>query len=151
MAKDGERMRKALKAHLLPAISALGFVGSANQYRRLRDDRQDLLAVQYWKYGGSFLLEFGHRPRGDLHTAWGDVVPEDRVTVVYLPVADRARLVDRGAADDDLFRGFRFDAFGDDGSTYDTLARHVTALLPQVDRWLRTGQVGPDLDVIPAP
>lgn len=145
MSRDGDRMRKALRRHLVPALDALGFCGGPSRFRRFREELQDLVSIQYWKYGGRFILEFGSRTRGPLHTSWGEVVAEDAVDVTYLPVGDRARLQDRRAPPDDLFGGFAFDGIGDDASGYDDLARHVAALLPQVDAWLRTGQAGPDI------
>lgn len=138
-------MRKALRAHLIPTLSKCGFAGGASHCMRFRDGTQDLLSLQYWKYGGSFILEFGGRSRGPLRTSWGEVIAEDKLDVAYLAVTDRARLQDRLAPEEDTFAGFAFAGFGDDMNKYHALARRVAGLIPQVDAWLRTGELGPDI------
>ncbi|RKT37858.1 hypothetical protein BDD21_5368 [Thiocapsa rosea] len=138
-------MRKALLKHLLTALAAAGFVGKSIHFMQLRDDAQDLLSIQYWKYGGSFILEFSRRDRGPLHTAWGPVIPEESLEVAYLPVADRARLQERDAPPDDIFAGFSFADFGEDFAKYERLALRVAGYLPQVDAWLSRREVGPGI------
>ncbi|HEU4846173.1 MAG TPA: DUF4304 domain-containing protein [Burkholderiaceae bacterium] len=135
-------MRKALKRVLLPALQARGYTGSAADLRRASDDSLDLLAIQFGKYGGQFILEFARRERGPLHASWGEVIPEEKLTVAHVMVTRRARLQQVDAPPDDTFRGFRFAGFGDDRARYDALALHVAALLPQVDAWLERGSVG---------
>ena len=145
MSREGDLMRKALRKHLFPALAAAGFVGKSIHFMRLRDDSQDLLSIQYWKYGGSFILEFGRRDRGPLLTAWGPVIPEESLEVAYLPVRDRARLQERDAPPDDTFAGFSFTGFGEDVAKYEQLALRVASDLPQVDAWLSRREVGPDI------
>jgi hypothetical protein len=145
MSREGDLMRKAFRKHLVPALVAAGFVGKSIHFMRLRDDSQDLLSIQYWKYGGSFILEFGRRDRGPLHTAWGPVIPEESLEVAYLPVGDRARLQERDAPPDDTFAGFSFADFGEDVAKYERLALRVASDLPQVDAWLSRREVGPDI------
>ncbi|SDX45614.1 hypothetical protein [Thiocapsa roseopersicina] len=112
---------------------------------RLRDDALDLLSIQYWKNGGSFILEFGRRGRGPLQTAWGPVIPEESLDVVYLPVRDRARIQERDAPPDDTFAGFSFAGFGEDVAKYERLALRVARSFPQVDAWLSRREIGPDI------
>ena len=145
MSREGDLMRKAFRKHLLPALAAAGFVGKSIHFMRLRDDSQDLLSIQYWKYGGSFILEFGRRGRGPLQTAWGPVIPEDSLDVAYLPVQDRAQIQERDAPPDDTFAGFRFAGFGEDVAKYDGLALRVASYLPQMEAWLSRREVGPDI------
>jgi hypothetical protein len=145
MSREGDLMRKALKRHLLPALESLGFAGKSAKFQRLLPETQDLLAIQYHKYGGSFILEFGRRERGPLSTGWGDVVPEEKLEVMYLPVALRGRLQETAAATDDIFAGFSFKDFGEDSCKYDNLAERVAGLLPQVEAWLSTGEKGPNV------
>lgn len=145
MSREGDLMRKALRKHLLPALVAAGFSGRTNHFMRLLPAAQDLLSIQYWKYGGSFVLEFGRRERGPLHTSWGPVVPEDELQVAYLPVGDRARLQDRNAPRDDVFGGFSFAGFEEDTARYEALGARVAGCLPQVEAWLSTRARGPDV------
>lgn len=77
MSREGDLMRKALKRALLPELKLLGFDGTSSSFQRKSDKALDLLSIQYWKYGGQFILEFARRERGDLHTSWGEVIPEE--------------------------------------------------------------------------
>ncbi len=145
MAPTGNRMHKALKRHLVPALVQLGFTGTASNFQRLLPEAQDLLTIQYHKDGGSFILECGRRERGPLHTSWGSIVPEETLEVRYLPVMQRARLQELDTISDDLFAGFCFRDFGEDVDRYDQLAKRVAGLLPQIDVWLSTGVKGPHI------
>lgn len=142
MSREGDLMRRALRRHLLPALASLGFTGKSSKFQRLLPDHQDLLAIQYHKYGGAFILEFGRRERGSLHTSWGPVVPEEKLEVIYLPPTQRGRLQEAETEAQDVFSGFSFQNFGEDNSKYEALARRVAALLPQVDAWFATGTKG---------
>ena len=144
MSREGDLMRKAFRKHLVHALAATGFVGKSIHFMRLRDDAQDLLSIQYWKYSGSFILEFGRRGRGPLQTAWGPVIPEESLDVAYLPVGDRARLQERDAPPD-TFAGFSFAGFGEDLAKNERLALRVASYLPQVEAWLSCREVGPDI------
>jgi len=145
MSREGNLMRKAIKRYLLPALERLGFTGTSSKFQRLLPESQDLLAIQYHKYGGSFILEFGRRERGSLHASWGAVVPEEKLEVIYLPVTMRARLQETEVEADDGFAGFSFRDFGEDENKYDNLAKRLAGLLPQIDAWLSTGAKGPNV------
>lgn len=142
MSTENEQMRKAIKRILLPALQSRGYVGSASDMRRASEGGLDLLAIQFAKYGGQFILEFARRERGPLHASWGEVIPEDKLTVAHVRPTMRARLQRIDAPADDTFRGFCFAGYGDDRARYDALAMHVTALLSQVDDWLDRGSAG---------
>lgn len=145
MSRNGDLMRKAMKRLLLPELARLGFVGKASTFQRLGEDFQDLLTIQYWKYGGEFILEFARRGRGPLTTSWQEVVPEARLDVAYVSPTDRGRLEQRGERAGQYLRGFDFSAFGEDTGKYEALASEVAALLPEVDAWLASGRVGPHI------
>lgn len=133
MSRESNLMRKALREHLQPQLTASGFSGGPVNYSRFRDDLQDVLSVQFWKYGGSFILEFGYRTRGPLMTTWGEAFQEDAVTIACLPLSARARLQNQSSLQDEDFAGFRFKDFGEHSNHYDSLAIKVAELLPQVD------------------
>ena len=145
MSREGDLMRKAIRRHLVPALAGIGFSGKSSNFQRLLPHHQDLLAIQYHKYGGAFILEFGRRERGHLQTSWGPIVPEDKLEVMYLLPTQRGRLQEAESQAQDLFSGFSFQGFGEDLGKYEALARRVAALLPQVDAWLATGSKGPNV------
>ena len=150
MSREGDLMRQELRKVVLPGLEALGFAGKGLHFQRRRRETLDLLDFQYWKYGGEFILEFAHRERGDLTTSWGEVVAEGKITAAHILPLDRARLEQRGTLAGEHLRGFVFAEFGEDRTKYESLAREVASLLPQVDVWLRTGAVGSNVHVLGA-
>jgi hypothetical protein len=148
MAREGDLIRKAFKRHMLPGLASIGFVGRMPNFQRLFPDSQDLLTIQYHKYGGSFILEFGRRQRGSLQTSWGPLVAEEKVEVIYLPTNQRARLQEVESQASDLFAGFSFQHFDEDEQAYEALAIRVLGLLPQVDAWLSSGAKGPNVQAL---
>jgi len=95
MPSEGDLMRSALKKAVLPELERFGFDGKGLHFQR-RGESLDLLDFQYWKHGGEFILEVGRCSRGDLHTSWGEIVPEVSITVAHLSPLERARLEQRG-------------------------------------------------------
>jgi hypothetical protein len=142
MSRSGDLMRRALRRFWLPEMVRLGFVGKTSTFQRLGVDFQDLLSLQYWKYGGEFVLEFARRERGPFVTSWGPVIPEEKLDVAYISPLLRARLEQRGPASGEYLRGFDFSSFGEDTLKYEVLAKQVASLLPEVDEWLKNGRNG---------
>lgn len=148
MSREGDLMRKALKRALLPELKLLGFDGTSSSFQRKSDKALDLLSIQYWKYGGQFILEFARRERGDLHTSWGEVIPEERLDVAHTSPTQRARLQRKDDTSEEVFRGFKFEGFGEDQTKFDALANQVASLLPQVIAWLETGVAGENVHAV---
>lgn len=151
MPSPNDRMRRALKKWLLPALAARGFGGGALHFRRAGPEALDLLSLQWGKYGGEFILEFGCRPRGPLHTSWGEIVPEDKLDVAHLHPLERARLQPADDVRGAQLHGFFFGDLGEDQAAYEGLAQAVAAHLDQVDAWLRDGKVGSHIHPLKSP
>jgi hypothetical protein len=147
MSTEDALMRKSLKKWLVPALTERGFVGHRWEFQR-RGEKLDLVTVQFGKYVGEFILEAASCPRGDLHTAWGEVVPEEKITSAHVSPLERARL--EGAPGGDGLRGFSFVGFGEDQAKYEALARAVVGLLPELDHWLATRETGKNVRTIGA-
>jgi hypothetical protein len=141
MSREGDLMRRAIKRRLQPAIEHLGFVGKLPSMQRKNPDSLDVLGIQYWKYGGEFILEFGRCELGDRHNPWG-VVPEAKIQYGHLNPLERARLEQRGPNIGKGFRGFSFQGFGEDIGKYEALVEEVIPLLPQIDAWLEKRGAG---------
>jgi len=138
-------MSKALKSALVPALNTAGFAGTFPRFRRNSDVDVQFLSVQYDTAGTAFFLEFGSLPSGPKLTSWGEVVAEHQLTLEHIPFDTRARLQarpDRGSVVDDWFQ---FGHFGEDVASYTVLAASVAAMLPQVEDWLATQQLGPNV------
>ena len=52
-----EEMIKEIKAKVVPELRTNGFTRSYPYFKRVKDDKIDLLAFQFNKWGGSFLME----------------------------------------------------------------------------------------------
>ncbi|WP_152984551.1 hypothetical protein [Stenotrophomonas terrae] len=133
-------MAISIKKVLLPEMRRLGFVGGGvANFARSSGDHRDFLSIQYWTYGGSFILEFSRIAATWVDPDSGEVPKRVFETDPLL----RKRLIDAEQHKD--FRGFSFKTFGGEQSRYDQLAASVVALLPQVEAWLESGIKGPNI------
>ena len=140
MKSPGQLMVVLVKKVLLPEIRRLGFGGSGvANFVRPSGDHRDFLSIQYWTYGGSFILEFSRIPATWVDPDSGEVPKRVFETDPLLG----KRLIDIEQHKD--FRGFSFKAFGSEQSRYDQLAASVAALLPQVEAWVGSGIKGPNI------
>ncbi len=140
MKTPGQMMATSIKKILLPEIRRLGFGGSGvANFVRANEVHRDFLSIQYWTFGGRFILEFSRVPATWVVANSGEVPKRVFETDPLL----RKRLIDTEQHKD--FRGFSFKAFGSEQSRYDQLAASVVALLPQVAAWLESGIVGPNI------
>jgi len=123
MKTPGQMMAAAIKSVLLPEIRRLEFGGSGvANFVRASDAHRDFLSIQYWTYGGSFILEFSRVPATWVDPDSGEVPKRVFETDPLL----RKRLIDTEQRKD--FGGFSFKAFGSEQSQYDQLAGSVVAL-----------------------
>lgn len=133
-------MAIAIKNVLLPEIRRRGFDGSGvANFARSSGAHRDFLSIQYWTYGGSFILEFSRVPANCVDPDSGEVPKRVFETDPLL----RKRLIDTEQHKD--FHGFSFKGFGSEQGQYDQLAVSVVALLPQVEAWLESGIKGPNI------
>ncbi|MGE8227413.1 MAG: hypothetical protein ACN6RK_16655 [Stenotrophomonas sp.] len=102
MKTPGQMMAIAIKNLLLPEIRRLGFGGSGvANFARSSDAYRDFLSIQYWTYGGSFILEFSRVPATWVDPDTGEMPKRAFETDPLL----RKRLIDTEQRKD--FRGFR--------------------------------------------
>jgi hypothetical protein len=125
MSEERDQMKAALRRDFIPALRAAGFRGSLPHFRRVSPDRTDLLAVQFSKWGGSFVLELAQAPAGEFETPYGKRIPAERLTSFDAALAERCRLGPTTAGDS----WFRYD--GDAPDRFDEAARAAAGLLPQ--------------------
>jgi hypothetical protein len=70
-----ERMNAGLKRVLVPCLRARGFTGSLPHFRRRRPTRIDLLTVQFFSGGGSFVVEVASCAPTGHRLSWKHVEP----------------------------------------------------------------------------
>lgn len=122
-------MNAALQARFVPHLRSMGFKGSLPHFRRISDQRIDLLTVQFDQRGGAFVIEIARCDREGITTQWGKTIPPARVTAHDLHPRDRHRLGSPGPGQDG--RWFRY---GDE-TTIDAAADEATAALAEADEW----------------
>ena len=139
------RMSKALKREFVPALRRQSFEGSFPRYRRETPNAIEFLAIWYDKAATAFFIEFGTHVRGDKQTSWCEIVPEAKLILEHVPFTARLRLQADCSGGSSTENWFRFGAYGEDDSAYEALAHSVAALLPQVEAWFRSAELGPNL------
>jgi len=140
MASKTKHIRKAISKVLEPKIRDLGYIGKYPNYQRITDNQLQILGIIYSKWGGALTIEFANSKQGDLETNWGEVIPEENITIEYIWPGERARLkIDKG---DDFFS---YEKIYDNYDKCEKLIQLLTSMLPQVDAWLKSGEVGSNI------
>ena len=121
-------MDDALKKYVLPALRERGFKGSFPHFRRLLQDRVDLLTIQYDKNGGGFIVEISVCGVEGVTTHRGKHVPAAKVTAWDLHPNQRLRLKLREGAGTDAW--FRFE-----NGKYRAVAEQVLSRLAYADKY----------------
>jgi hypothetical protein len=136
-------VRRILKKTLVPILEAGGFHGNFPDFQRLEKDYLHLLSIVFDKNGGGFFLEFISQPPGDMKTSWGEVIPEQDLTVAHTHIESRARLQQNGHPNSLSEDWFRFEKLSE--NEIEGLVQHVGSLIPQVNDWLREKRVGQNI------
>lgn len=122
-----------------------GFSVKYPHFQRNRNGRLELVSLVHDKWGGGFFLEFAKCDAGDLHTSWGEIVPEAEIHVAYTAPELRARLLSTANPSNSPKDFFRYETIADDGERCDALVEELASLLPQVLSWFESGAVGPNI------
>jgi hypothetical protein len=92
---------RALRQYFLPTLRNLGFKGSGRHFRRILEDRIDLVTVQFGKWGGSYCVNLAVcSPQGL------PGIPQEKVTAFDVLPGPRVRLTLDGLPGDCWFRYF---------------------------------------------
>ena len=85
-------MIAAIRKIVVPTIRELEFSGSFPNFHRIRETQIDLLAFQFFSYGGSFIVEIAYCPPEGLTTADGKHFPPKKVRIYHIHLKNRLRL-----------------------------------------------------------
>ncbi|MBT2641594.1 DUF4304 domain-containing protein [Bacillus sp. ISL-41] len=119
MSSGRDKMITALKGIVVPKLREKGFKGSFPHFRRISDEKIDLITFQFDRYGGGFFIEVAAcSPEGFTHS-WGEKVPPNKVTAHDLHPDDRLRLNDKGG------QWFRYDIENATENIYENVANEV--------------------------
>jgi len=102
-------MIKALKKLVVPYLREHGFKGSFPHFRRRNGDDMELIAFQFNRYGGSFVVEVGVCGKDGLTTSWGKEIPANKVSVYDLDYGHRFRLRENIYGTDDAECWFHYE------------------------------------------
>jgi Domain of unknown function (DUF4304) len=123
-----DAMKAAIQAIVVPVLRQAGFRGSAPHFRRILEDRIDLLTFQFDKWGGGFVIEISKCPPSGFTTHWGKVISPSKVSAQDISPNQRLRIQPEPKYGTDSW--FRFEQ-GD----YDSVAKSVLLYLPQAEQW----------------
>ncbi|OMC81588.1 hypothetical protein BK128_21685 [Viridibacillus sp. FSL H7-0596] len=118
-------MVSSLKKIVIPILREKGFKGSFPHFRRIKENKIDLLTFQFDKYGGGFVIEVAVCPPDGVTHDWGKKVPSNKVTAHDL--YNRLRL--NGG------EWFRYDAPSSDEGIFDILANGVLNCIPEAENY----------------
>lgn len=117
MSSDRDKMISELKKIVVPELRNRGFKGSFPHFRRISEDKIDLMTFQFDRYGGGFVVEVGVcSPEGFTHS-WGEKVPPNKVTAHDLN--NRLRLNKNDG------QWFRYDVENESENIYEDVAKEV--------------------------
>lgn len=85
-------MDGALKGMIADTLRPRGFAGSLPHLRRRCDDRIELVSVQYFSAGGSFVVEIAACGLEGHNTSWGKAIAPTKVTARDINPPNRPRL-----------------------------------------------------------
>ncbi|MEH7336785.1 DUF4304 domain-containing protein [Neobacillus drentensis] len=125
MAVERDSMVSSLKKIVIPFLRENGFKGSIPHFRRIKENKIDLLTFQFDRYGGGFVIEVAVCPPDGVTTHWGKKVPPHKVTAHDLN--NRPRL--NGG------EWFRYDAPDADEDIFDAVANELLDCIPEAEKY----------------
>jgi len=129
MSVERDNMVSSLKKIVIPTLRAKGFKGSFPHFRRIKENKIDLLTFQFDRYGGGFVIELAFCPPEGVTHYWGEKVPPNKVTAHDLYPDNRLRL----KGNDDEW--FRYDIEYVSGNIYEKVADEVLDQLFKADEY----------------
>jgi Domain of unknown function (DUF4304) len=133
MSQEHDKMVRALKEIVVTKLREKGFKGSFPHFRRLRDEKIDLLTFQFDKWGGGFVIEISKCSPTGITTHWGAYIPPNKVRAWDLHPNKRLRLQPRSGSSTSEW--FRYDGAMLNDNIFDKTAREVLPFLEKAEKW----------------
>jgi hypothetical protein len=134
-------MVKALQQIVVPRLRERGFRGSFPHFRRISDDKIDLLTFQFDNWGGGFVLEISKCPPNGIMTTWGEHIPPNKVKAWNVHPSQRTRLQPKKSSS--TADWFRYDNSTLLADTFEKTARDVLPFLDIAEKWWKDFEMKP--------
>lgn len=131
--QEHEKMVKALKAIVVTRLRQQGFQGSFPHFRRLGEEKIDLLTFQFDSWGGGFVIEISKCPTNGITTPWGEDIPANKVRAWDRHPSERLRLQPRRSSSTSDW--FRYDKAPFHEDVFEETARAVLPFLEKAEKW----------------
>ena len=133
MSQDHDRIVKALKEIVVTKLRKKGFKGSFPHFRRLCNEKIDLLTFQFDKWGGGFIIEISKCPPDGITTHWGKHIPPNKVKALDIHPGGRFRL--QPSLGSSTSNWFRYDKPSLIEDVIEKTAREVLPFLEKAEKW----------------
>lgn len=131
MSEDHEKMVRTLKQIVVPNLRQRGFRGTFPHFRRLGQDKIDLLFFQFDLHGGGFVIEISKCPPEGFTTFFDELIPPNRVKSYHMH--ERLRL--QPGPDGSTSSWFRYDIPRRSNDIFEKIARQVLPFLDIAEKW----------------
>ena len=139
---DRDEMIKNLSSIVVPALRQLNFKGSFPHFRRVIQDRINLLTFQFDRYGGGFVIEIANTKNEPFISSLGKIEP-NKLTAHSVNKRMRIQSIMHENGDgstDDWFRYDKKHSFGL-GDIYIKVCEDVLSKLGIADEYWKNGEL----------
>jgi hypothetical protein len=135
-----KEMDKALAETVIPVLRQIGFKGSLPHFRRLTNDRINLLTFQFDRYSGGFVIEIANAQLGDFTTLWGKKIEQKKLTAhdLYKRKRIQSNMDTPNSSTEDWFR---YDNKGSKLNIYITVCKDVLSKLSIAEEYWKNGDI----------
>lgn len=129
-----DNMISIIKKTVVPELRQRGFKGSFPHFRRINENKIDLMTFQFDRYGGGFVIEVGLCSSKGVPHNWGEKVPPNKVTAHDLPHNNRLRLKNSEG------EWFRYDVETESGEIYEIVAKELLQHLCEEENYWKDNE-----------
>lgn len=139
---DRDEMIKNLSEIIIPVLRQLNFKGSFPHFRRLTEERINLLTFQFDRSGGGFVIEIANCKPDGFTTSWGLEIKPNKVTAHYMNKSKRiqSNMNTESSSTEDWFRYDKKHLFGL-GNIYKKVCKDVLSKLNIAEDYWKNGEI----------
>lgn len=92
MVTDREKINNILKVNVVPFLREIGFKGTFPNFKRVDENKIDLLTFQFSQYGKRFVVEIAQCSANGITFNSGQKIPPEKVGVYHCFPPNRTRI-----------------------------------------------------------